>query len=181
MFASADRILTKAASLHTKADALGKALRETLRMVRSKIRAKDRQFMRKMAAALKRDQTLTDGDDGSGPGPSGSEADGVSAGMMSGSDMGLSDGHDEDAVWFEASEHAATATSSTAGGGGGVHGSGSASSVAGSSATHSGSEVDDWADSPAAAIARAAGLRRPLEAVVAEASAGTTKDGSAPA
>ena len=33
----ADRILTKAASLHTRPDALGKALRETLRDVRGKL------------------------------------------------------------------------------------------------------------------------------------------------
>lgn len=37
----ADRILTKAASLHTRPDALGKALRETLREVRTKLRSRD--------------------------------------------------------------------------------------------------------------------------------------------
>lgn len=37
----ADRILTKAASLHTRPDALGKALRETLRDVRNKLCGRD--------------------------------------------------------------------------------------------------------------------------------------------
>lgn len=40
----ADRILTKAAALHQAKDALGKALRETLRVVRAKMRSKERRM-----------------------------------------------------------------------------------------------------------------------------------------
>jgi hypothetical protein len=53
----ADRILTKAASLHTRGDALGKALRETLKEVRLKLRSKDPRLPRSPTAAATADTT----------------------------------------------------------------------------------------------------------------------------
>lgn len=49
---SADAVLTRAAKLHTKADAISRAVREELKAVRAKLKTKSKGFGQKFAEAF---------------------------------------------------------------------------------------------------------------------------------